>query len=202
MRLVPAKAPSGELIFPIDLANRALEVFPASDVSGSREYRLVRSALAPMAQCCFWEGDPDQWLVFFPIVRPQRIYLDRIRAALASTKSLTPISATPPEEKEGAVYFKVVPEGVLLSSTPVLPKYGFMPMQADTTQPGKISYHSPYGYIPSHYGNHMVAPGPLSIVWEFDESTAAFTAKFSQFGEVIITTSDVHPFLGRKKASP
>lgn len=201
-RFVPTQPPSGELSFSIDVANQALGIFPGAELGDSRgaaQYRVLRSALAPRGQWCVWEGEPEQWVAFLPIVRPQRFYLDRIKGALQSTRSLTPMDSQPSDRESATIYYEVLPQGVILSSTNELPPYQLLTTPSDGETSRAIVYRSGEGFLPARYGNFSLQREPVLIEWQYDPIQKTYKAVISQSQRPVAEVTQLDPFLGYGK---
>lgn len=152
----PAISADGVLLLNLD---RVISQIPSLEIEGAppgsdylrEEMRAMRTIFASSAQVFLWDADPSlnlgqRWALFLPIIRPHSLFLRRLEKTLADSNVLPregePVRAAGPH----IAYYRLMREGLLLSSDPIFPDITFRP--ADDPISAEALYMAPRGYLP------------------------------------------------------
>jgi len=104
--------------------------------------------------------DAVRWVAFLPILRPHRIYAQRLKALLQETAAFQQFG-TPGETSTGLGYIGYVPEGIYFSSEIERPA-GRLVLAKSPRTPPLAQYESATGFLPKLYRRELdQAPPPL-----------------------------------------
>lgn len=150
-----AQAPAGVLFFSLASSAQAAKALLTEDNARTAtilddSLRPLRPALAPMGQLYFWQpaspDEEDRWVAFIPLVRANRLYVQKLERSLQSSRALRPQGEPVPPGQEFVGYYKVTAKGVLVSSDPNPLPHEFVVLRESTaTEP---NYRTDSGYVP------------------------------------------------------
>ncbi len=150
-----AQPPTGVLTFSLAGSAEAAKVLLTEDNSRTatileESLRTLRPALAPMGQLYFWKpatpDDNDRWVAFIPLVRTNRLYVQKVQRGLQSSRALRPRGEPASSDEQFIGYYEVTPKGILVSSEPDPAPHQFAVL--DESGPTTPAYRTDTGYVP------------------------------------------------------